>query len=221
MASEEKHRAGALGAPARTTSVGSWARGRRPREEKTMRTNLAGRAGRWSAAHWKQAAFGWIAFAVARGRRRRRRRRQGDEVLGDRERRVAARRADSRPGQLQPSRRARACSCSRRPRPSTSRCSLRRSAGVVQTLAQQPNVTGIVSPIDHPRAGLVSRDRHSALVQFDVKGKAEDAKDKIAPILAAIDAAQAADPGSIIEEFGQASADHQRQPALRQRHASR
>src|SRR5580765_7289721 len=26
--------------------------------------NLAGRAGRWSAAHWKTAAFGWIAFAV-------------------------------------------------------------------------------------------------------------------------------------------------------------
>src|SRR5690348_13365102 len=27
-------------------------------------TNLAGRAGRWSAAHWKRAAFGWILFAV-------------------------------------------------------------------------------------------------------------------------------------------------------------
>src|SRR5581483_4513066 len=27
-------------------------------------TNLAGRAGRWSAAHWKSAAFGWLAFAV-------------------------------------------------------------------------------------------------------------------------------------------------------------
>ena len=26
--------------------------------------NLAGRAGRWSAAHWKTAALGWIAFAV-------------------------------------------------------------------------------------------------------------------------------------------------------------
>src|SRR5215471_4258583 len=28
------------------------------------RTNLAGRAGRWSAAHWKRAAFGWLLFAV-------------------------------------------------------------------------------------------------------------------------------------------------------------
>ena len=69
--------------------------------------------------------------------------------------------------------------------------------------------TNIVSPIEQPNAGLVSRDRHSALVQFDVKGKAEDAKDKIAPILAAIDDVQAGNPSLIIEEFGQASADHQ------------
>ena len=27
--------------------------------------NLAGRAGRWSAEHWKRALFGWLVFAVA------------------------------------------------------------------------------------------------------------------------------------------------------------
>ena len=27
--------------------------------------NLAARAGRWSAAHWKTATFGWLAFVVA------------------------------------------------------------------------------------------------------------------------------------------------------------
>src|SRR5262245_56804688 len=30
-----------------------------------MRLNLAARAGRWSAAHWKTATFGWIAFVLA------------------------------------------------------------------------------------------------------------------------------------------------------------
>ena len=30
-----------------------------------MRTNLAGRAGRWSAAPWKLAALGWVLFALA------------------------------------------------------------------------------------------------------------------------------------------------------------
>ena len=27
-------------------------------------TNLSGRAGRWSASHWKRAALGWIAFTL-------------------------------------------------------------------------------------------------------------------------------------------------------------
>ena len=32
---------------------------------KPDRSNLAARAGRWSAAHWKTAFFGWLAFVVA------------------------------------------------------------------------------------------------------------------------------------------------------------
>ena len=28
------------------------------------KTNLAGRAGRWSADNWKKALFGWLAFAL-------------------------------------------------------------------------------------------------------------------------------------------------------------
>jgi RND superfamily putative drug exporter len=30
-----------------------------------MTLNLAARAGRWSAAHWKTATVGWVAFVVA------------------------------------------------------------------------------------------------------------------------------------------------------------
>ena len=30
-----------------------------------MRPNLAERAARWSAAHWKTATFGWLAFVAA------------------------------------------------------------------------------------------------------------------------------------------------------------
>jgi uncharacterized membrane protein YdfJ with MMPL/SSD domain len=70
-------------------------------------------------------------------------------------------------------------------------------------------VENIVSPINQPNAGLISKDRHSALVQFDMKGEAADAKDKIAPILKAIDGVQAGYPGVIVEEFGQASSEYQ------------
>ena len=30
-----------------------------------MQGNLAARAGRWSAAHWKAATFGWLALVLA------------------------------------------------------------------------------------------------------------------------------------------------------------
>jgi uncharacterized membrane protein YdfJ with MMPL/SSD domain len=171
-------------------------------------TNLAGRAGRWSAAHWKRAAFGWIAFgvlavvvggavgakemkawAIANGESRR-----AEQILDQGNFKIPARESV-----LIQSETATAA------QPAFAAA----VATVVQTLSGEPDVLDIVSPIDHPNAGLVSRDGHSALVQFDVRGKAEDAKDKIAPILAAVDQAQAGNPSLIIEEFGQASADHQ------------
>src|SRR5262245_62919835 len=36
-----------------------------PERSNVMRRNLAARAGRWSASHWKTATFGWLAFVVA------------------------------------------------------------------------------------------------------------------------------------------------------------
>src|SRR6266545_3752922 len=144
-------------------------------------TNLAARAGRWSASHWKTAAFGWIAFAVlavfvggavgaremkdwaiANGESRR-----AEQILAEGNFKIPARESVLIQSETatagQPAFAAAV-------------------ASVVQTLSGEPDVLNIVSPIDHPNAGLVSRDGHSALVQFDVKGKAEDANDKIAPI---------------------------------------
>ena len=37
-------------------------------------------------------------------------------------------------------------------------------------LSRQPDVAAIISPIEYPKAGLISRDRRSVLVQFDVRG---------------------------------------------------
>ena len=172
------------------------------------KANLAGRAGRWSSAHWKTAAFGWLAvvvLALAAG-----------SVVGSKQMKPWAiangesRRAEQildRGNFAIPARESvlvqSATSTVADPQFSAA------VAGVVQTLSQQPGVFHIVSPIEHPRAGLVSRDRHSALVQFDVRGKAATAKDRIAPVIAAIDGVQMSNPGLLVAEFGQASADHQ------------
>jgi hypothetical protein len=66
----------------------------------------------------------------------------------------------------------------------------------------QPNVTNVESPFAAGNAGRISSDRHSALVQFDIRRKSEDAADKVAPILATVAKAQSAHPQFTIEEFG-------------------
>jgi uncharacterized membrane protein YdfJ with MMPL/SSD domain len=171
-------------------------------------TNFAGRAGRWSAAHWKTAAFGWLAlavFAVAVG-----------SLVGAKQMKswtVAngeSRRAEQILDQANFDLPARESVLVQSRMSTVDEPAFSAAVGsVVQTLSQQANVTNIVSPINRPGAGLVSSDRHSALVQFDVKGDAEKAKDVIAPILKAIAGVQAGNPSLIIEEFGEASANHE------------
>ena len=170
--------------------------------------NLAGRAGRFSTAHWKTAAFGWIAIAIgcvvvgsavgssqmkpwgfANGDSRR-----AEQILDRADFNIPAQ--ESVLVQSQGSTVDEAAFTSA-------------VAGVVQTLSEQPNVDRITSPINEPTAGLISRDRHSALVEFSIKGKADDAEHKVAPILAAIDTVQAGYPGVRVEEFGQASSQYE------------
>jgi uncharacterized membrane protein YdfJ with MMPL/SSD domain len=171
------------------------------------RTNLAGRAGRWSAAHWKTATFGWIVLAIvaalagtivgakqfkpyayANGDSRR-----AEEILDQ-----AGFNAPARESVLVQSRNAKVGGA----------LFTAALADLGHRLQAQPAVTNIVSPLDHPGAGLVSADRHSALVQFEIRGKAAEAKDEVAPILAAVDRVQFQYPQLIIGEFGQASSDH-------------
>jgi uncharacterized membrane protein YdfJ with MMPL/SSD domain len=171
-------------------------------------TNLALRAARWSAAHWKTAAFGWIAFAVLA------------VVVGNM---VGARQMKSWAISNGESRRAEqilAQADFRAPaRESVLVESNRLSAGdpaftavlaaVARRLAAEPDVVGVMTPLDQPGVGLVSRDGHSALVQFDIRGEAEKAKDKVAPILASVRGLQARFPHFTVAEFGSASADYE------------
>jgi RND superfamily putative drug exporter len=81
-------------------------------------------------------------------------------------------------------------------------------ASVVQTLSGLHDVINIQNPLDPNQNGLQSKDGHSALIQFDVRGKADDSDTKVQPMLDAVEKAQAGNPSFVIEEFGQASANH-------------
>jgi RND superfamily putative drug exporter len=79
----------------------------------------------------------------------------------------------------------------------------------VQTLSRQPNVVAIRSPLTGSLPGFVSKDRRSALIQFEIRGDADKADKKVQPMLDAVARVQKAHPGFRIEEFGMASANHE------------
>jgi uncharacterized membrane protein YdfJ with MMPL/SSD domain len=170
--------------------------------------NLAARAGRWSAANWKKAFFGWLLFAVvalfvgmAAGHKQiaDSETASGEAAKAQRMLEQANFKAPATESVLIQNLRLRA-----------SDSSFQAAIGaVVQTLAVQKNVTNIQNPLVTPGGGgQISSDRHSVLVQFDVKGDADKAQDKIQPVLDAVAGTQQANPGFRIEEFGMASANH-------------
>ncbi len=63
-----------------------------------------------------------------------------------------------------------------------------------QRSGREAEVTNIRSPLDAENAGQISADGRSALVEFQIRGDADLAVDKIDPILLAIADAQAAHP---------------------------
>jgi uncharacterized membrane protein YdfJ with MMPL/SSD domain len=166
--------------------------------------NLAARAGRWSAAHWKTATFGWLAFVLVA------------VVLGGA---LGTKQLDGEAGPGESGRMDRILDESfRTPAQetvlvqsrtlTTASPAFERAIGdVTQRMSRLPVVTDVRSPLVPANAGQVSADRHSAIVRFDIRGDPDDAGDKIGAVLAAVEDAQTAHPELSIGIFGEASAD--------------
>jgi uncharacterized membrane protein YdfJ with MMPL/SSD domain len=177
-----------------------------------MKPGLAERAGRWSAAHWKTATFGWLSFiaiAVVLGQA------LGTVKLSDTEQatgesaragaileRSGFHRTASESVLVQSSR-------DRVGDPSFQNTLTR----VVMSLRAMPQTRDLRSPLDG-HAGQISRDGHSALVQFDMSGSRETAQDRVQPVLDDVARLQKATPGFTIVEFGDASAQHELKGAI-------
>src|SRR4051812_17677364 len=169
--------------------------------------NLAARAGRWSAQHRKAAILGWIAFVVLA------------TVLG------------GKVGQKDLDDSARGSGESKRGDMIVEAAGFPERAGeqvlvqgrgavragdpavksAVRDVVGRPGriegVTAIESPLNRAaRAGTVSRDGRSVVVNFELRGDDERAKQLVAKPLAAVAAVRAAHPGVRVEQFGDASA---------------
>ena len=169
-----------------------------------QKQNLAARAGRWSAQHRKKAVIGWLAFVIAA------------VYLGGA---IGTKTIPSdEEGVVGESARAAEIVKQSFPQTAGEQVLIQAKTGsadtpafkaavkdVEQDLAAQKDVTDLQSPYAKENVGQISRDGRSVVVNFEIKGDAEKAEDKVAPILATTAAAQKAHPELSIEQFGAAS----------------
>jgi uncharacterized membrane protein YdfJ with MMPL/SSD domain/pimeloyl-ACP methyl ester carboxylesterase len=159
--------------------------------------NLAARMGRWSASHWKTATFGWLAFVLVAF------------ALGAM---VGTKQVDQNAtGPGESGRMQKILDQSFKQPAGESVLIQSSSSRVVDpafTSAVGDVVAGVskVAVVQNVRRGPVSKDRHSALIEFDIRGDRTKAADKIKPVLDSVAAVQHAHPGFVIGEFGLASA---------------
>ena len=184
-------------APARVPETATTTRGRPP-------DSIASRIGMWSAAHWKTATVGWlilVALAFVAG-----------NMLGT----TTIDPVSAIPGE---SGRAARIVAAGFDRPAGESVLIQSTtanlddaafraavADVTTGLAASGDVQNLRSPLTDPGPGSVSADRRSTLVTFDVRGEAQDAAAKIAPIVASVDAVQSRHRDLYVGEFGAASA---------------
>lgn len=165
------------------------------------RKNLAARAARWSAAHRRIAIFGWLAFVVA------------SLVVGGMVGTQELTPAETASGEA--GRAVRALDRAGLD-PNTEVVLVQSDSATVadpafaaaiddvtRSLGAVASVRNVSSPASS--GGLVSGDRRSALVEFEIAGDADHAEAKVGDSLAAVQRAQKRHPELRIEQFGEAS----------------
>ncbi|MHB8532657.1 MAG: MMPL family transporter [Solirubrobacteraceae bacterium] len=172
-----------------------------------MRPNLAERAARWSARHWKTATFGWLAFVLAAS------------VLGQLAGTVKLTDSEQASGEV-----ARAETILARggfhhaasekvlidsDSETVGAAGFQRTlARVTAAIERLPQARDVSSPATGT-SGAVSQDGHAALVQFDMSGDPGSADERVQPVLDTVSRLASSTPGYRIVEFGDASAKHE------------
>jgi uncharacterized membrane protein YdfJ with MMPL/SSD domain len=170
-----------------------------------QKPNLAARMGRWSAAHWKTATFGWLALVVVAF------------AVGNLVSTKNVNPNTSGPGESGRMDRILHAGFKLPAHESVLIQSRSDRAGtpafdsavkdVVARVSKNANVQNVSSP-------KISNDRRAALVDFEIKGDRDTASDKLGPILKSVDEAQQAHTGFFVGEFGEASASHEADTAF-------
>jgi uncharacterized membrane protein YdfJ with MMPL/SSD domain len=150
--------------------------------------NIAGRMGAWSAAHWKTAVFGWLACVIVFFA-------FGNMVVGFKQIDIndagvgQSHKADQILKKAFPERRPQTefvlvQSANRTVDDPAFRSTV---TDVIDSVKSSPAIKSLDSPYDPRHASLISDDRHTALVQWEMKGDADEAQDHIDALSAASD----------------------------------
>ena len=166
--------------------------------------NLAARAGRWSAAHWKTATAIWIVVvlvAIVVGRA------VGTHKLSMAEQSTGeAARAEQILAGADFSTPANESVLVKSSRLTASDPAF---GSAVQSVLARLRALPQVEHVRTGAAGETSKDRHAQLVEFDMRGKMDTADKRVQPVLDAVAGLQKSHPGFTIAEFGMASSTHE------------
>jgi uncharacterized membrane protein YdfJ with MMPL/SSD domain len=166
--------------------------------------NFAARAGRWSAAHWKTAVAGWLAFvAIAIG---------FGTAVGTHKLSMA----EQATGET--ARAEQILTSAGFSTPASESVLVHSPTRTVADPAFRATVQSVLAKlrtmpqVTHLRtgaAGEIAKDRHAQLIEFDMKGELDSADKRVQPLLDAVAGLQKASPGFTVAEFGVASATHE------------
>ena len=191
-------------------------------DHRNGRGNLAARMGRWSAAHWKTATFGWLAFVLVAF------------ALGGA---VGMKSIDANaPGPGESGRMDRILDAGFEQPAGESvlvqSTTLRTTdpafeaaiTDVVARLSKLNDVQNVRSPLDPGDTGQIAPDGHAALVEFEIRGDPDKAIDKIGPVLDTVDDAPGSSSGGLRRrvrrrEQGRCARDRLRRRPREGRHA--
>src|SRR3954471_10098604 len=164
---------------------------------KNQNRNLAARMGKWSAAHWKTATFGWLALVlVAFG-------------LGGQ---IGTKQIDpNTKGPGESGRMDKILDAGFKQPAGESVLIQNRSlqtgtpafAAAVDDVVARLSKVAVVRNVQAPK---IAGDHHAVLIDFDISGDKNTAADRLDPVLKNVDNAAKAHPSFFVGEFGGASA---------------
>ena len=170
---------------------------------------IAARAGRWSAQHRKTAIFGWLAFVIvafaignSTGTKKVEQTLPGESGRAQTIQEDNFAQADKNAAEelvLIQSKTLKATDAEYR--------------AVVKDVEKQvgaeAHVRKVQSPYGATRDGMISPDRHTVQVSFEIAGELVDTKERVKPVLATTKSLQKAHPHFSISQFGDASGENE------------